>query len=469
MLASHWFKEVLEVENFSQIIFHLKFPVANAGGGWLVNDFLLKNILPAAIIALFFSCTSILKTIYAFLKKHKLAARAVLATLFLALALNIVVNKWRIKNYFKDRHNISLFYEEHYKPFDFAALEGFEPTQNLIVIFAEGLPSALSQHDPYSPLGDVAPKIGALALQHINFSTNGKMGGLQQMTGTGWTVAGIVGYLCGIPLNVPQNSFTPEYFLNAATCVPDVLNKLGYAQAYLSGTPQKLGAAEFFSVHHTTLWDLFYFQKENAVPNPIPKDLQSVSGWGINDRLTFELAKQKFQSLAKDAKPFALYISTIDTHGEATTVGTPSCPDMSRSLVNFFKCTDLLIADFVEFVAKSEVGKNTSIVILGDHLPRALFKQKVNEYGVFNAFINTPFEKNVDKTKSKYRFVTHFDMAPMLLESVGIKNDAFGLGRNPFEHPSLLESPFSEGTLNAELIRGNKMYDSFWQADKNPR
>ena len=62
-------------------------------------------------------------------------------------------------------------------------------------------------------------------------------------------------------------------------------------------------------------------------------------------------------------------------------------------------------------------------------------------------------------------FVTHFDMAPVLLESVGIKSETFGLGRNPFYHQSLLESPFDKNTLNNEIRRGNKMYDSFWQVE----
>ena len=475
LFASTWLKKTFEIEHFSQIVFHLKFPVANAGGSGLVHDFFLKSILPATFIALLITFSRqtwavlvfLFRPMLCFFQKHASGTRLVLAVVMLGLSVNIVVNKWEIKDYFKEQKNISTFYETHYKPFDFAALEGFKPFQNLIVIFVEGLPSALSHHDPYAPLGDVAPKIGELATRHINFSTNSKMGGLQQMLGTGWTVAGIAAYLCGVPLNVPPNdAFKPEYFLNGATCVPDVLHKLGYTQAYLSGTPQKLGAAELFQAHNVKLLDLQYLQEQKIVPNPLPKAMTSVTSWSLSDRETFKLAKKKIQGFEKAGKPFALYISTIDTHGENLAVGTHSCPEMPRSLLDFYKCEDLLIADFVDFVEKSELGKNTSIVILGDHLPHGgLFQKRVVEYGIFNAFINTPFEKNVDKEKSKYRFVTHFDMAPVLLESVGIKSETFGLGRNPFYHQSLLESPFDKNTLNNEIRRGNKMYDSFWQVE----
>ena len=69
----------------------------------------------------------------------------------------------------------------------------------------------------------------------------------------------------------------------------------------------------------------------------------------------------------------------------------------------------------------------------------------------------------MDKSKTKYRRLNHFDMAPLLLESVGILSTALGLGRNPFLSQSLLESSLDENTFNTEILRGNKMYDSFWQ------
>ena len=339
---------------------------------------------------------------------------------------------------------------------------------------SESFPKESQKFAPYSNTMPRTPLLGALANEQIHFSENDNVGGIAQVFGTGWTIAGMVGYLCGLPLHLPylRHVVTKYYFLDNAVCVPDILNQAGFKQIRFSGVSDAFGGTgNFYQKHHVAVHDLSYFQKTGVLPKILNEKQAGtpniifapgnkpigVERWGINDRTLFALAEEEIQKLTnQSAQPFAVYLSTMDTHPPTGFVDPEMCPDLPHNLQQSFTCSERIILNFVQ---KIKDIPNTAIILLGDHLPVDVeFLQNQN---IYNVFLNPAFVADFEKTKN--RKLSHFDIAPLILESVGIPAESFGLGRNPLKGKTLLETEFSYESFNQELLRGNKMYEDFWK------
>ena len=130
---------------------------------------------------------------------------------------------------------------------------------------------------------------------------------------------------------IGANEFNNKHFLDSAICVSDILGDLGYTQAYFSNFDSTFGGNKFFFESHSVkVMDLPYFQSANLVPKELPKDMQGI--WGLKDAELFKLAKNHLESMS-DSQPFALYISTIDTHStENAWVDNVQCAGLDFSI-----------------------------------------------------------------------------------------------------------------------------------------
>ena len=214
----------------------------------------------------------------------------------------------------------------------------------------------------------------------------------------------------------------------------------------------------FFNSHHIQMRDSKYFENN--------KMLQGEFGgaWGVKDSIVFHFAKDYLENY-DEKKPFALYILTADTHFPDGFVDPEVCPNLSSTYENSVTCADKIINDFVTWFKTSKYAKNTSLIILGDHLSmKQKFFPQDSKRAVYNAFINTNINlKNKEITKN--RSLSHFDITPMILESLGIHIDAFGLGRNPLTQRTLLEN-LGEDEFNENLRKPSRVYEGFWNINK---
>lgn len=269
--------------------------------------------------------------------------------------------------------------------------------------------------------------------------------------------------MCAIPLNLPFGYFDKnKYFLSSATCISDILNDLGYKQSFIAGTDFSFaGKRNFLQSHSIEVMDLVYFQNKGILPKPLPKEMQGV--WSLKDSKMFDLAKDYLESL-DDSRPFALYLLTVDTHGPQGFVDKEQCPNLNNSYESAYLCTDKIVSDFVAYLQRSRFKDNTTIIVLGDHLSIAHFiKAPMISRSVYNAFIGAKFStKSLELTKN--RAISHFDITTLILDSLGIRVESFGLGRNPFYTKTLIESAYNIDSFNDELKLRNKIYDSFWNA-----
>lgn len=370
------------------------------------------------------------------------------SAIFVAL---IVLNAWILDSHFYLRKyfapkDYSNFYEENYRVKS-SDLPRSTQKRNLIVIFVESLESNF-----------LIPNLRALANQSVNFSTTQSFGGHNQVGATSWTIAGIVGYMCGIPLNSP--SIIAKSFLPNAECVSDSLAKMGYNQVMIMGSNDDFAAkGAFLKSHNIKSKDVKYYKNIGALPSDY------AHSWGFSDSKLFEFAKDELKNLADSADNFALYLLTNNTHSPDFFIES-TCGAAESNYQNAINCVDLLIGEFIAWIRTQDFYENTTILIVGDHLMNTNLPLPRESRKIYNAFINPRFCDLRTKSANlipKSRNLSHFDFAPLILDSLGICTKSFGLGRNPFLGQTLLESNGVD--FATQISADSRLYESFWQRD----
>lgn len=387
------------------------------------------------------------------------------SAIFVALiALNawILDSHFHLRKYFAPK-DYSNFYEENYRV-ESSDLPRSTQKRNLIVIFVESLESNF-----------LIPNLRTLANQSVNFSTTQGFGGHNQVGATSWTIAGIVGYMCGIPLNSP--SIIAKSFLPNAECVSDSLAKMGYNQVMIMGSNDDFAAkGAFLKSHNIKSKDVKYYKNIGALPS------YYAHSWGFSDSKLFEFARDELKNLADSADNFALYLLTNNTHSPDFFIES-TCGAIESNYQNAINCVDLLIGEFIAWIRTQDFYENTTILIVGDHLMNTNLPLPRESRKIYNAFINPHFydlrtksanqkmdchdstrcakSRNDDLTKS--RNLSHFDFAPLILDSLGICTKSFGLGRNPLLGQTLLESNGVD--FATQISADSRLYESFWQRD----
>ena len=453
-----------------------------------------------------------------------------LMNLYAQIALFIIVivlNFWIIDSHFHLRKYLApkeygSFYDENYA-IDFSDLNAKDLSnkntnsatpknpknaRNLIVIFVESMEANfagkdfLSQGAKFSDESNnenLIPNLHALANRNTNFSTTKGFGGHLQVGRTSWTIAGMIGYMCGIPLNA-TNSIIAKTFLPSARCISDILATQNYNQMMIMGSDDDFVAkGAFLSSHHIKSNDAKHYKNIGALASDYSHQ------WGFSDSKLFAFAKDELVKMTNsvgDSRPFALYLLTNNTHYPDAFI-EDSCEKSEKSQLNYaLKCADNAIFEFISWVKAQDFYENTTIFIVGDHLMNANFPMPRESRRIYNAFINprfcgdanhlslresrkdSPLKSRKDSRKdspqnsanglprqafglsrndgaTKSRQLSHFDFAPLILDSLGICTKSFGLGRNPFLGKTLLET---NGADFERLINEDShLYDSFWQ------
>ena len=293
-------------------------------------------------------------------------------------------------------------------------------TQNLILIYLESLEK--NYLDNYLFPG-LTPNLNKLKTKTVWFDD------VHQFPGTSWTVGGIVSSQCGVPLLTEGRGnrilATLDNPFQQISCLAEILKSKGYQTAYLGGA-----SLDFAGKGN--------FLRDNGYDITLGVDeLPSSTGhkWGLYDDELFAHGKKLLTSMAASGYPFLLTILTLDTHHPFGTP-SPSCapyPDSNDTLLNAVHCTDQLIGNFLNQISQSEALKNTVIALVSDHLlimGSPLETLKTKDRRLTFAIIDpqrTPFVFNGSST--------HFDIAPTLLEAIGITDAQFAFGHSLLSEP----------------------------------
>src|SRR5690606_9168446 len=191
--------------------------------------------------------------------------------------------------------------------------------------------------------------------------------------GTGWTVAGIVASMCGVPLTASrgdENSLgRMRQFLPGAHCLPQFLAGQGYRNVFLGGADSAFAAKGRFLRQHG-----FHEVRDREHYLAAGIDAQHFSNWGLHDDVLLDDAFDTFMELSASGQPFLLSALTMDTHHPAGHLPV-SCSDVQYDsdhgrigLLDALACSDRLVSRLVERIRTSRYAADTVIVLASDHL-----------------------------------------------------------------------------------------------------
>lgn len=329
-----------------------------------------------------------------------------------------------------------------------------ERRRNLVVIYAESLEStygdeALFGRDLLAPLRQVGGR---------------SYDWYRPAAGATWTMAGIVATQCGVPLKVYSQTDVrvvgrERAFLPGTVCLGDVLQAHGYRNVFMGGVSLSFaGKGRFLRDHgYQEVWGREEWDATGARP-------EDYNAWGLWDSALFDRARAGLDRLHASGQPFNLTLLTLNTHNPFGFLG-PAC--RQRGGVDFegiVTCSAERIAEFISHARKRGYLKDTTIVVIGDHLavPNPVYDRLVQapRRGMFNLFVGDQLPPaNTDQ-------LMPFDMFPTLLELAGIRvvGDRLALGYSAVGHVEA-EPPSGRGEdWSMAAVRGSARYDRLWSA-----
>lgn len=315
--------------------------------------------------------------------------------------------------------------------------EKSSPKHNLIILYLESMEDDY-RHDKNGD--NLLPELSKLYDKNYHFDD------FVQLEHTFATILSQVAGLCGV---IYKNDFSNNDIssvsnntLANAICMPDVLAKKGYNTFFIKVASLNFTMTGKIMAQHSFKELLGWHELKN-IPG-----IKKGNGWGISDNSLYEIIKQKLSQLAKQDKPFLAVITTLDTHFPDTFFDN-KCTREFNDERDAVKCADKMAMGFIKWLQKQDFYQNTTIVIVGDHI-----NNSVSHSGdeIFNVIIN-PVE-GLQKQPHKW---TTLDLAPTMLEAIGINAPKFGLGRSLWQkEPTLIEKYGDK--LDWEFYKSSEFY-----------
>ena len=354
-------------------------------------------------------------------------------------------------NYVISTNSTSTLYEEHYISADKIDFKFPEKKRNLILIYLESYENNFSLAKHYQE--NLIPYLSDIQ-QDGEFSNNH-----HSLTGSDYSIASIVATQCGIPLRFikERDIWSSKYFLPQAVCFAEILKNAGYQNTIIKAADITFTRADTFAFTHGYHEALGVDQILETIPKEERKSHIGTFG-GVQDKTLLNFAKQKLSEFDKD-KPFMLTLFSLDTHTPGYFYNN-ECSRKFNDIRDVFMCSDKTFGEFIDWLKKSPYWENTTVVIIGDHLlPSRIKTIGYPKRGIYNAFLNLPDGLKIDRQK----FFSTYDIAPSLLESLGIKLSprVFGLGRSIFAEDITLVEKLGVQDFKIMLRKKSDIYDSF--------
>ncbi|MET0412336.1 MAG: sulfatase-like hydrolase/transferase [Polyangiaceae bacterium] len=326
-----------------------------------------------------------------------------------------------------------------------------KPPRNFVFIYAEGLERTYFDESIFPGL-----IVGLRELEAVGTSFTE----ISQTAGTSFTIGGMVGSQCGIPLVTASSGNSMSgmaSFLPEAVCLGDLLRARGYHLSYLGGASLNFaGKGKFLSGHGFT--DLQ--GREELLP--LQPDPTYRSGWGLHDDTLLDVAYDKFSKLSASGESFGLFLLTLDTHPPdghiARTVKDVEYEGGDNAMLNAVARSDRLLSAFIQRVRESPQGASTVIVLVSDHLAlangasaRLARGTRRNLFLILDPLDSKPVK--IDKRGST------LDIGPTVLHALGYRAK-LGLGRDLLsDEASLIEQ---HPDFKAALSEWRRELSGFW-------
>ena len=369
-----------------------------------------------------------------------------------------------VKEYLVMQNTKSTFIEDNYVDGSNVSLTFPKNKRNLIYIYVESLEnSAMSKKNNGMEDESYIPNLEKLAINNLNFSNNNRVGGSIQVSNTSWTIAAMVAQTSGVPLKVISFNAYHDYgdSLPGVYALGDVLKDNGYKNYLMLGSDASFGGRrDYFTTHgNYEIYDYLYALDNNWI------DSDYYVWWGYEDKKLFEFAKKELTKISKQDEPFNFTLLTADTHFTDGYVDEDCEKNFDTKYPNAYHCSDYMINEFIKWIKKQSFYKDTTIVIVGDHLTMQENVFDLDNYNrtIYNTFINS----KVKTKNNKNRLFSSFDMYPTTLASLGVKidGDKLGLGVNLFSDQKTILEEYGLTYVNNEIKKKSFFYDNVLLGD----
>ncbi|MDD6093554.1 MAG: LTA synthase family protein [bacterium] len=339
--------------------------------------------------------------------------------------------------------------------------------QNLIFIYMESMETTnASINNGGAQKVSYIPNLENYALKYDNFSSGEKLGGFVPVSGTTYTLAGMISQNSGVNFKLPINIMDKNMVkMNGVYALGDVLVDNGYKNYLMMGSQAIFASRDKYFKNHGN-YEIFDYTY--AINNElIPKDY--LVWWGYEDNKLFEFAKNKLKDISKEEQPFNLTLLTADTHFTDGYLDSECDTPFDKKYANVMHCSDKMINNFITWVMDQDFYKNTTIVLVGDHLTmQSSFYDDIDKNytrSVYNVFINS----RVKSDTTKNRMFSSMDIYPTTLASLGVKidGDRLGLGTNMYSNKKTLMEELGYKYVSNELKKRSSFYDNYMYKGKS--
>lgn len=448
--ASYWALDTYGNFSGDELFFHLLVPL----GG--INNQSLTNLLTHVFIPGIIFGILITILIIKFIKEKRIIINVILFFIITIYSFHNI----NIFTYVSDQINQSDFIKNYYVETKNIEVNFPKEKQNLIYIYLESMENTYSSKKyGGSQNKNLIPNLTQLALNNTSFSNNEKLGGALHLNGTAWTAAAMVGQTSGLPLKINTSSNgiidLNNFFPNTKT-LGDILKENGYKNYLLVGSDSNYGCRKQYFEQHGSyqIYDL-----NTAIKNKeMTKD--DIVWWGFDDEDLYQKARKQLMEISKQEEPFNYTMLTVDTHFEDGYLDE-TCPKKYKDQYsNVINCADTKISKFIDWIKQQEFYKNTTIIIVGDHLSMDTdyFKDENYQRTIYNAILNS----KVDTQNNKNREFSTLDMFPTAIASLGaeIKGNRLGLGTNLFSDRKTIIEEKGYSYVFKELNKRSTFYNN---------
>lgn len=376
--AALWVRRTFGKISVEQLLLHLPgaggAEVTGAESGYLLSFVLQALVLPLLILTVALFLLNVLKHRSA--SSSASPARApfgwvnllpgVLAIAVFAAGTGAFANTVGLAQYVKSQ-TTTLSMADYYVAPNVAGdaapahLNQDDTPKNLVFIFLESIEDSMAndqlfEQNMLEPLQQVTEGWQAIP-------------DYQMFSGGGWTMAGLVGTSCGVPLRgagVGENDIGSneigsgqEAFMPGAVCLGDVLKDRGYQNVFLGGADAEFASkGKFLSSHgYDDVRDLSTWVEAGET---------ELSDWGLSDRRLMDHAKDEVVRLHESGQPFNLTMLTLDSH-EPTHLYDYCEQTTEDALESAIHCSMEQVAGFIQFMDEMGYLDDTVVVLSGDH------------------------------------------------------------------------------------------------------
>lgn len=475
--SAKWAINNFSFESFDEIIYTITSPLAGTGNNMILTFFKENFIIPLIIIIgiiiihYIFKKFSLNVKIVAFGKKiyFDLFYLKIYKFLYL-IPIFIFVYSFRYfgKNlyffdYLKYQFQESSFIEDNYVFPKKVKMTFPDKKRNLIYIYLESMESTymdIKNGGGYEV--NYIPQLTKIANNNISFSNTDAFGGAYTAGATGWTIGAMVAHSSGLPLKSPfSGNLLYNYYeqiLPGAYTLGEILHDNGYNNYIMFGSDATFAGRDIYYKNHGQYKIYDYY---TAIEDGVIDDDYFVF-WGYEDEKLFSYAKRELKKISKNKEPFNFTLLTVDTHAMDGYTSDFCKNEYDNKYLNSIACSSYQVNNFISWIKKQDFYKDTTIVLVGDHLSmnNYSFNNLPAHYNrtVYNAFINT----NVKPINEKERIFSTMDFFPTTLASLGvyIDGDRLGLGTNLFSDKHTLLEEYNYSYVNTELNKNSRFYDN---------